>query len=160
MASITFTFKQDADTVFAFVSDPEEVRKRSEAFGDRDIRIDVSESGGVKTVKNTRLVTQDIPGFMKKIFNPTNTVVDTKAWKDEGAKKTGRLDVDVQGTPTELHGTITIEPSGSGSTYRIDFDAKAKVPLIRKKVEAYVEQQSLAGMREEYEYNQKELDAR
>ena len=161
MASVTFTFQQDVDTVYAFVSDPEVVRRRSEAFGDRDIRIDVSESGGAKTVTNTRLVTQDIPGFMKKLFNPTNTVVDAKAWRDGGAgqNKTGRLTVDVQKTPTELEGTITIASSGSGCTYTVDFKASAKVPLIRKKVEAYVEQQSIDGMREEYEWNQKELNA-
>ena len=39
MASVTFKFKQDVETVYAFVSDAEAVRKRSEAFGDRDIRI-------------------------------------------------------------------------------------------------------------------------
>ena len=110
-SSVTFTFKQDVETVYAFVSSEEEVRKRSEAFGDRDIRIQVTESGGVKTVTNTRLVTQDVPGFMKKLFNPTNTVVDIKAWRQEGDKRIGKLDVDVQGTPTELHGTITIAPS-------------------------------------------------
>ncbi len=158
-SSVTFTFKQDVETVYAFVSSEEEVRKRSEAFGDRDIRIQVTESGGVKTVTNTRLVTQDVPGFMKKLFNPTNTVVDIKAWRQEGDKRIGKLDVDVQGTPTELHGTITIAPSGSGCTYKVDFAGKAKIPLIGKKVEAYVEEQSQKGMREEFEYNQKQLDA-
>ena len=116
MASVTFKFKQDVQTVYAFVSNAEEVRKRSVAFGDRDIRIDVSEAGGTKTITNTRLVTADVPGFMKKLFNPTNTVVDKKAWRVEGDKVVGRLDVDVQGTPTELHGTITIAPAASGST--------------------------------------------
>ena len=161
MASVTFKFKQDVETVYAFVSDADAVRKRSEAFGDRDIRIDVSESGGTKTVTNTRLVTADIPGFMKKLFNATNTVVDKKAWRDEGGKKVCQLDVDVQGTPTELHGTITIAPAPgtSGCTYTVDFKGTAKVPLIGKKIEAFVEEQSAKGMREEFEYNQKQLDA-
>lgn len=158
-SSVTFNFKQDVQTVYAFVSSQDEVRKRSEAFGDRDIRIDVNEAGGTKTVTNTRLVTQDVPGFMKKLFNPTNTVVDKKAWKAVGDKVVGQLDVDVQGTPTELHGTITIAPSGSGCTYSIDFQGKAKIPLIGKKVVAYVEDQSIKGMREEFEYNQKQIDA-
>lgn len=160
MASVTFKFKQDVQTVYAFVSNAEEVRKRSVAFGDRDIRIDVSEAGGTKTVSNTRLVTADVPGFMKKLFNPTNTVVDKKAWRTEGDKVIGKLDVDVQGTPTELHGTITIAPAaGGGSTYTIDFKGTAKIPLIGGKVEAYVEEQSAKGMREEFDYNQKQLDA-
>jgi hypothetical protein len=85
--------------------------------------------------------------------------VDIKAWRQEGDKRIGKLDVDVQGTPTELHGTITIAPSGSGCTYKVDFAGKAKIPLIGKKVEAYVEEQSQKGMREEFEYNQKQLDA-
>ena len=159
MASVTFKFKQDVETVYAFVSDPDAVRKRSEAFGDRDIRIDVNEAGGTKTVSNTRLVTADVPAFMKKLFNPTNTVVDKKAWRSEGDKRVGKLDVDVQGTPTELHGTITIAPAASGCTYTVDFKGTAKVPLIGKKIEAYVEEQSEKGMREEFEYNQKQLDA-
>jgi len=159
VASVTFKFKQDVQTVYAFVSNAEEVRKRSVAFGDRDIRIDVSEAGGTKTISNTRLVTADVPGFMKKLFNPTNTVVDKKAWRTEGDKVIGKLDVDVQGTPTEIHGTITIAPAPGGSTYTIDFKGTAKIPLIGGKVEAYVEEQSQKGMREEFEYNQKQLDA-
>ena len=160
MASVSFKFKQDVETVYAFVSNAEEVRKRSVAFGDRDIRVAESDAGGTKTITNTRLVTADVPAFMKKLFNPTNTVVDKKAWRSEGDKKIGKLDVDVQGTPTEIHGTITIAPApGGGSTYSIDFKGTAKIPLIGGKVEAYVEEQSAKGMREEFEYNQKQLDA-
>ena len=41
MPSVSFTYSQNAEEVFKFVTDPEQVRARCEAFGETDIVIDV-----------------------------------------------------------------------------------------------------------------------
>ncbi|MCA9531469.1 MAG: DUF2505 domain-containing protein [Myxococcales bacterium] len=154
MASTSFHYAQDIERVFAFVSDPDEVKKRCEALGDMNVRMSSTSDGGIKTVTSTREVEMDLPAFAKKILKPRNTVVEVKAWKDEGEAKTCRFDVDVHGTPVTVKGRIRITPEAKGGcTYAIDFDAHAKVPLIGKKLEQFVEKSTLEGMKEEYEYN-------
>ena len=43
-------------------------------------------------------------------------------------------------------------------TYDVEFEATAKVPLIRKKLEAFIEKSTMEGMRDEHDYNQRTLN--
>ena len=63
MATVKLFYTQDPETLYKFLSDPETARKRSEAFGERDIQI--TSSGGAVT--NKRLVEADVPSFAKKL---------------------------------------------------------------------------------------------
>ena len=54
MPKLTINYTQDIDTVYRFVTDPEVIRKRSEEFGEKNIRIQVDEAGGTKTITSTR----------------------------------------------------------------------------------------------------------
>ena len=67
--------------------------------------------------------------------------------------------IDIVGTPGKIDSNITISPSGSGCTYDIEFEVSAKVPLIRKKLEEFVAKTTAEGMRDEHEYNKRQLDA-
>ena len=154
MATVKFTYKQDPETVFKFLSDPATARARSEAFGERDIQ--VTENGGAVT--NRRLVEADVPSFAKKLLNPTNTVTEVKRWN--AATKTAELSVDIQGAPVKLNGTIRIVPSGSGSEYITDFTASCKIPLIGGQLEKHIVGVTEQGMRREFDWNQARLDGR
>ncbi len=157
MPRVSFTYAQDPDTVFQFASDPDRAKSRAEALGESNVRVDVTEAGGTKTVICTREVESDLPSFAKKIFKPRNTIVERKEWRDEGGRKTCHFHIDVKGTPAQVDGNVTIGPEGSGSKYEIDFDVHVKVPLIGKKLEQHMTGLVKDGMREEFEYNQKQL---
>jgi hypothetical protein len=159
MPNLTINYAQDVDTVYRFVTDSVAIKKRSEAMGERDIKIQVDDAGGTKTITTTRIIDSDLPGFAKKLFNSTNTIVERREWRDAGDKKTCKSHIDIVGTPGKIDSNITISPSGSGCTYDIEFEVSAKVPLIRKKLEEFVAKTTLEGMRDEHEYNQRELNA-
>jgi hypothetical protein len=159
MPHLTINYAQDIDTVYRFVTDPERIKKRCEASGERNVRIQVEESGGTLVITSTREIDSDLPGFAKKLFSATNTIVERREWRDAGDKKTCRSHIDVVGTPGKIDSNITISPSGSGCTYDIEFEVTAKVPLIRKKLEEFVAKTTMEGMREEHEFNQRELNA-
>ncbi len=159
MPNLTIHYKQDVDTVYRFVTDPENLKKRCEAAGERNVRVDVEESGGMKIITMTREIDSDLPGFAKKLFNSTNTIIERREWRDAGDKKTCKSHIDVVGTPGKIDSNITISPGGSGCTYDIQFEATAKVPLIRKKLEEFIEKTTMEGMREEHDYFQRALDA-
>lgn len=160
MPNLTINYKQDVDTVYRFVTDPEEIKKRSEAMGEKNIRVKVDEAGGTKTITSTREIESDLPGFAKKLFSSTNTIIERREWRDAGDKKTCKSHIDIVGTPGKIDSNITISPNDGGCTYDIEFEVSAKVPLIRKKLEEFVAKTTLEGMRDEHEYNQRELNAR
>jgi hypothetical protein len=159
MPNLTINYTQDVDTVYRFVTDPENIKKRCEASGERNVRIEVQEAGGTKTITSTREIDSDLPGFAKKLFSATNTIIERREWRDAGEKKTCKSHIDVVGTPGKIDSNVTISPNGSGCTYDIEFEATAKVPLIRKKLEAFVEKSTMEGMRDEHDYNQRALNA-
>jgi hypothetical protein len=159
MPNLTIQYKQDVDTVYRFVTDPDHIKKRCEASGERNVRIQVEESGGTKIITSTREIDSDLPGFAKKLFSATNTIVERREWRDAGEKKTCKSHIDVVGTPGKIDSNITISPSASGCTYDIEFEVTAKVPLIRKKLEEFVAKTTMEGMRDEHAYNQRTLDA-
>lgn len=151
MPTVRFSYTQDADTLYRFVTDAEVARERSRAFGDRDIR--VTKTG--ETITNLRVVEAEVPGFAKKLFTPTNTVEDVKAW--DAATKTARLTVDVRGAPTKISGTIKIVSTATGADYVVDFQVTCKIPLIGGKLEEFVANATEKGLRDEYAYNVAQL---
>ncbi len=159
MPNLTINYTQDVDAVYRFVTDPENVKKRCEALGERNVRIEIEEAGGTTIVTATREIDSDLPGFAKRLFNATNTIIERREWRDAGDKKTCKSHIDVVGTPGKIDSNVTISPSGSGCTYDIEFQVTAKVPLIRKKLEEFIAKTTTEGMREEHDYNQRVLNA-
>jgi hypothetical protein len=159
MPHLTINYTQDVDTVYHFVTDPENIKKRCEASGERNVRIEVEEAGGTKIITATREIDSDLPGFAKKLFNATNTIIERREWRNAGDKKTCKSHIDVVGTPGKIDSNVTISPNGSGCTYDIEFEATAKVPLIRRKLEEFIAKTTAEGMRDEHAYNQRQLNA-
>ena len=159
MPHLTINYTQDVDTVYHFVTDPENIKKRCEASGERNVRIEVEEAGGTKIITATREIDSDLPGFAKKLFNATNTIIERREWRNAGDKKTCKSHIDVVGTPGKIDSNVTISPNGSGCTYDIEFEATAKVPLIRRKLEEFIAKTTAEGMRDEHDYNQRTLNA-
>lgn len=154
MATVKYTYAQDVETVYKFLSDPEVARERSIAMGERDIK--VTKDG--ETVTNIRTVDAEIPGFAAKLLKPSNTVVEVKSWS--AASKSAKLSVDVKGAPTQLEGTIRLTPKGSGTEYTFDYTAICKIPLIGGKLASYVEGVTKKGADTEFAWNQKKLNER
>jgi len=159
MPNLTINYKQDVDTVYRFVTDPENIKKRCEASGERNVRVQVEEAGGTKVITSTREIDSDLPGFAKKLFSSTNTIIERREWRDAGERKTCKSHIDVVGTPGKIDANVTLSPNGSGSTYDIQFEVTAKVPLIRKKLEEFIAKTTADGMRDEHDYNQRVLNA-
>lgn len=151
MATVKFTYAQDAETVFRYLSDPETARKRSVAFGDKDIQVTASNG----TVTNVRKVAADVPGFAKKLLNPVNTVTDAKTWNT--ANKSATLKVDIQGVPVKIAGDIRITPNGTGADYTVDFKVSCSIPFIGGQLEKHITGVTEEGMRTEFNWNQAEL---
>lgn len=153
MATIEFEYSQSIDDVFAKITDPTYVTTRSEALGERKVVVKVDDISGGKRVTIHREVDTDLPSIAKKLFKPTNSVVETTSWKRTGDRIVGEFEIDVKGAPTRVWGKNTLRPQGAGCGYSVDFDATVSVPLIGKKIRKFVIQKTEEGFRNVFAYN-------
>ncbi len=158
MGSIAFDYRHDPDTVLAMVTDPVAIPAQREALGDLNVQVDVSREEDRTSITCARDIETALPSFARRFFKPVNKVLERRQWDDLGELKRGQFSVDVSGSPIRIEGTITISPIASGARYAIEFEVRADVPLIRKKVEAFTEELTLEGMRAEYEFTRRQLE--
>ena len=107
-----YRFEADAEAVFAMFSDPEYQRQKLVDAG--HTHVEVVERGRRRTgefrIVTRRTVAVDVPGVLKRVLSPTNTVTQTDEWAP--AKKgvrTGTWKVDIKGIPIHLSGTMQLQ---------------------------------------------------
>ncbi len=110
MPQFRFEHAQDVDTVFNLITSPDELTARCEALGERNAKAEASESGGVTNTQIAREVDQELPGFAKRLFKPTNTLVEREQWRsvDGGYEAKGQLKI--VGTGATIDSTIRLSP--------------------------------------------------
>ncbi len=133
-----YRFDADPDAVFAMFSDPEYHRQKLVDAG--HAKVEVLECGeaadGTFRIVTRRNVTVDVPGALKRVLNPTNTVTQTDEWaKPVKGVRSGTWKVDIKGIPIHLSGTMQLKKAGKGSVETIEGAAKASLPLVGGKLE-------------------------
>ena len=134
-----YRFDADPDAVFAMFSDPEYHRQKLVDAG--HTKVEVLECGpgadGTFRIVTRRNVVVDVPGALKRVLNPTNTVTQTDEWaKAQKGVRDGTWKVDIKGIPIHLSGTMQLKAAGKGSSVEtIAGTAKASLPLVGGKLE-------------------------
>lgn len=77
-----FTFAQDVDTVFRFLTNPEIYIERCEALGEKNVRCDTTTTGAQTTQDVSRTVVRDLPALLKKVANDESTLTSKVVWND------------------------------------------------------------------------------
>ena len=152
MPRFRFEHAGDVDAVFRLMTDPDALTARCEALGERDVKAEVSTEGDVIKTRVAREVEQELPGFAKRLFKPTNVLVEREEWRSDGDRRVGKGHLKIAGTGATIDSTITLSPTGSGSVYEMDFQVTAKAPLIRKKLEAFIGDTALESLRRQHEH--------
>jgi len=152
-----YLFKADANTVFDKLTDPDFLMQRCVAMGEKNIQCDVESEGRKTRVILARTIQRDLPAMLAKLFGAENRMVMTEHWESVGSSWMGHYHVEVEGQPVTLSAKFKLKPAASGCEYSIDYQAKAKIPLVGGKVEDFILSQTEAGMRKEMDYLQKLL---
>jgi hypothetical protein len=134
-----YRFEADTDAVFAMFTDPEYQRQKQVDAGHSDVEIlecGPAQDGTTVRIVSRRTVAVDVPGVLKRVLSPTNTVTQTDEWspEQEGARA-GVWHVDIKGIPIRLSGTMLLEADEGGSVETIAGTVKASVPLVGGKLE-------------------------
>ncbi len=151
--SETHVFDAPIEKVWAMFTDQASHIAKFESMGHRNIDVRTCEvdDAGLRLVI-AREVTVDLPSFAKKVLKPTNTVVSTDIWKDNGdGTYGGTFTADAKGAPIDVHGTTRIEPTADGKTkYTVTTDVKVNVPLIGGKISNFAKGNIEQQMRDEF----------
>lgn len=157
---VSHTFDADVETVFALMSDPAFLERKYDACGDKDIKIEsVDDRDGAPRIVTTRKITVDLPGFAKKVMQPTNTVkqVDDWAQPDSKGNRVCTYTVEVQGVPSRIDGTVTLSASGSGTKQDVLADVKVSIPLVGGKLEQFAVDSGKKQLQQEADVTKGEL---
>ena len=147
-------FEASPEECWEMFSDPSSHVAKFEGMGHRNLEVVEKK----KTKKKLRMVISrdvdvEVPGFAKKVVQPTNTVISTDEWNDNGdGTYGGGFELDTKGVPIETSGVTLLEPDGDGgSDYTIVIEIKVKVPLIGGRLEKFAKGIINAQMDKEFE---------
>lgn len=134
--SDSHTYAAPVDTVLDMFADPEAVVARYEGMGHRDVQVlESTRTADSLTVRTSRVVEVDLPGFARKVLSPTNTMEQTDQWTAAGdGSWDGTVAVHVQGAPVQMSGTMRLEPAGVATTMHLTLSMSVKVPLVGGKI--------------------------
>jgi len=115
------------------------VRARYEGMGHREVEVQRTERGdGTLTVASRRVVDVDLPGFARRVLQPTNTMIQTDVWAKSADGWSGTFDVEVAGAPVQLSGKMRLVEAGGGADYSVTLSMSVKVPLVGGKIADWV----------------------
>lgn len=129
------TYEAPVDAVIDMLANADAVTQRYSGMGHRDIEIrECERSADSARIVTSRVVDVDLPGFARKVIAPTNTMVQTDEWHRDGEVWNGTFDVQVDGAPVEMSGTLSVTPDGDRCRYDVTTTMKVKVPLVGGKI--------------------------
>ena len=152
---VTHHFDADVETVYALMSDPDFCMRKYADAGATDIQIDSDRRDDGPKLVSRRKVTVDLPGFAKRVMQPTNTVVQTDEWS--AAARSCRYSVEVQGVPSRIDGTVTLTGEGNGTRQEVEAEVKVSIPLLGGKLEKFAVDNGIKALDHEAEFTAKEL---
>lgn len=139
----TATYDAPADTVRAMLRDPEFREYAARATGVIEVEASVEETadGHVVTIDQVQ-PTDGVPAFAKKFAGETTRAIVTETWT---SPENGTVTVRTPGRPTEISGAYVLKDLGDTTTITFEGEVKAKVPLIKDKLERLIAQFFLEG---------------
>lgn len=134
--SRSHTFVAPIAAVLAMLGDAEATTVKYEGMGHRDVHIlDCTAGDDALHVESSRVVDVDLPGFAKKFIKPTNTMRQTDDWHaNADGTWDGVFNVEVDGAPIELSGTMRLTPGEDTCTQDVTITMHVKVPLVGGKI--------------------------
>lgn len=128
----SYTYEAPIDAVLAILRDPDATVAKYESMGNRAVEIlECTERAALLRIVSSRVVDVDLPGFAKRVLRPTNTMRQTDEWKRQrDGSWSGTFDVQIQGAPLHVYGSMRLTPQGAASVHAVDLHVDCKVPII------------------------------
>ncbi len=130
------TFDKPAATVIKMFSDRVYFERKYKDLGFTDIEVLEHEKTDSKFRIKVRYVAKNdvaLPEFAKKFIPAKMVVVQQDAW--DLKRMTGRLEVEIRGTPVKVACDMTLKDEGKGSANLLKWTISCPIPLVGSKLE-------------------------
>jgi Protein of unknown function (DUF2505) len=155
-------YDADVETVYALLTDTDFMNRKYAAVGGKDIAIDRTDKDGGCELVTRRTMTVDLPGFAKKVMQPSNTAVQTETWASvqSDGSRICNYTVAIQGLPSKVTGTLVLSAEADGTKQMIDAEVKVSIPLLGGRLERFGVETGTADLDKQVEFTQQELASR
>ena len=156
----THLYPVPIDAVLAMLRDQSATVDKYESMGHRDVAIlEFAADDDTIRIVSSRVVDVELPGFAKKALSPTNTMKQSDTWQRQGdGSWSGTFDVEVQGAPVHLNGTMSLTSDGDGTRHDVTLEMQVKIPLIGGKIADWVgKNDAQRTLDAEFAYNDRRL---
>lgn len=130
------SFDKPAATVLKMFSDQAYFERKYKELGFTAIEVlDLEKSDSRFRIKTsyTAKTNVPLPDFAKKFIPSTAAVTQQDAW--DLKRMTGRIDVEIKGTPVKVSCDMTLKDEGKGSANYLKWTITCSLPLIGGKIE-------------------------
>lgn len=142
------TYDASPAEVFEMLADPafREAACAAQDVISAEVTLERAGNGFTLTIDQEQR-TDDLPGFARTFAGDSTRAIQREVWEDSTG---GTLRIDAPGKPSEVKGTITLRPEGSGTREIVELELRIKVPLIGGKLEKLLAERVTAGMDAEH----------
>lgn len=139
---LSSTLRYDAAPadVFSMLIDEDFIAKKTKAANATRHVASVERNGDGATIRLTRIMPPDVPDFVRRFVGDTIDIQQTDVWgaaAGDGSRD-GTIELSIAGAPVKAHGTMRLQPHGSGTVITITGDVKASIPLFGGQLEKTV----------------------
>lgn len=126
------------DRVYAMLVDPDYQHERCVRSGalSHEVAIE-AEDEALIVITRRQMPTTELPDAFRSLVGQHVDLVETTRWgtADDDGTREAALQLDVEGTPVGLIGGVHLGPAPEGTTYTVDGELAAHVPLLGGRIE-------------------------
>jgi hypothetical protein len=150
--TVSADFNHEVQTVYEVLTDPDYLVDRNLALGELSSECEVEAFEDNATITAVREIERDLPAFLARLFNPVSVLDMTENWRLSDDRWSGDWTMRIRSQPVTIFGSFELVPTAEGCCYRVSHRAKANIPLIGGRVEAFVLEQTDQGAADELAY--------
>jgi hypothetical protein len=137
---VSYDIPADVEAVYAVISGEGWAAAKAKAFDDESRQESRTVApGDAVTLVVSRGLPDGIPGFLEKFLPRGGRARQTEAWgPSDGGARRGTWQGEIPGAPAHVGGTMALEPTATGTRYRIQGEVKVSIPLVGGKAESFV----------------------
>ncbi|MCG8610354.1 MAG: DUF2505 domain-containing protein [Pseudomonadales bacterium] len=151
---VSHHYNADIDKVFKSFGDTETLAEKFAALGARNFKVNqLSLADASLELSMQREVPADAPKMLKKFLAEWNTLEQTESWTGQpGENYVGTFSVDIKGVPVTIQGRCDLKKTDTGCVNEVTVNIDCGIPLVGKKLAAFVAESSEGSMDAEYRY--------
>lgn len=154
------SYAASPDQIWAMLSDQSYWEEKYGSTGANNLEWQTFNAGDdTLTISSVREVAANLPSAAKKVIGETAVITQTENWTRAGDQLTCTISITTKGAPGGTEGTMSVKPSGDGSAWAADFEISVPIPLLGKKLEGVIHDETSNNFATEKTFNDKWLSS-